>query len=221
MSELDGMPGETKYKEGGRPCIPSKHTVAVTRHEATEEGGFMSGRRWTQEELDQLERMSGTYTVATIAKKLGRSFDAVNIKLQRMGLSGFEKSTDLLTMNQMCLMLGVQSRTVKKKWKSKGLRIMRKGNYLTIRQEELIKYLKNHPEDWSAADITDDSLIMRYPWYKEKKKTDVKSQYHWTSVELSKLKLLRHEGYSIREIAEQMGRSESSIKYKLYYPRRK
>ena len=36
-----------------------------------------------------------------------------------MGLSGFEKSTDLLTMNQVCLMLGVQSRTVKKKWKNK------------------------------------------------------------------------------------------------------
>lgn len=26
----------------------------------------------------------------------------------------------------------------------------------------------------------------------------------------------RHEGYSIREIAEMMNRSESSIKYKLY-----
>ena len=30
------------------------------------------------------------------------------------------------------------------------------------------------------------------------------------------MRYLRHEGYSIREIAEQMGRSESSIKYKLY-----
>ena len=99
----------------------------------------MAGRRWTREELQTLEDMIGTYTVASIAKKLGRSFDAVNIKLNRMGLVGFEKSTDLLTMNQVCLMLGVQSRTVKKKWRDKGLRIMRKGNYLAIRQEELIK----------------------------------------------------------------------------------
>lgn len=176
----------------------------------------MAGRRWTQEELQTLEEMIDKYTVATIAKKLGRSFDSVNIKLNRMGLVGFERSTDLLTMNQVCLMLGVQSRTVKKKWQGKGLRIMRKGNYLAIRQEELIKYLKNHPEDWSAADIIDDSLIMRYPWYKEKKKQDSKTQYFWTPEELSKLRHLRHQGYSIREIAEQMGRSESSIKYKLY-----
>lgn len=180
----------------------------------------MAGRRWTREELQALEDMIGTYTVASIAKKLGRSFDAVNIKLNRMGLVGFEKSTDLLTMNQVCLMLGVQSRTVKKKWQDKGLRIMRKGNYLAIRQEELIKYLKNHPEDWSAADVIDDSLIMAYPWYKEKKRTDTRSQYHWTPDELSKLKHLRYQGYSIREIAQQMGRSESSIKYKLYSRRK-
>lgn len=179
----------------------------------------MAGRRWTEEELEILENSIGTYTVATIAKKLGRSFDAVNIKLQRMGLSGFEKSTDLLTMNQLCLMLGVQSRTVKKKWKAKGLHIMRRGNYVVIRQEELIKYLKNHPEDWNATAVTDDSLIMGYPWYKEKRKQDTKESYYWTDAEVSKMKYLRHQGFSIREIAEKMGRSESSIKYKLY-PRR-
>ena len=176
----------------------------------------MAGRRWTQEELDSLENMSGTYTVAYIAKRVGRSFAAVNIKLNRMGLAGFERSTDMLTMNQVCLMFGVDSRTIKKKWKGKGLHILQKGNYLTIRHEELIKYLKNHPEDWNAANIPDDSLIMGYPWYKEKKKQDTKTEYYWTVKELSKLKLLRHQGYSIREIAQMMGRSESSIKYKLY-----
>ena len=176
----------------------------------------MAGRRWTQEELQTLEKMSGTYTVAVIAKRLGRSFDAVNIKLNRLGLAGFERSTDMLTMNQVCLLLGVQSRTVKKKWKDKGLRIFRKGNYLAIRQEELIKYLKNHPEDWNATKITDDSIIMAYPWYKEKKRADTRENYYWSQYDVSRLRYLRHEGYSIGEIAKKMGRSESSIKYKLY-----
>lgn len=30
------------------------------------------------------------------------------------------------------------------------------------------------------------------------------------------MRSLRHEGFTIREIAEKMNRSESSIKYKLY-----
>ena len=181
----------------------------------------MGGKRWTQEELQILEDMIGTYTTASIARKLGRSLNSVRIKLNRMGLAGFEKSTDLLTMNQVGLMMGVERRTIKKKWAGKGLRIVKKGNYRTIRQEDLIKYLRDHPEDWSAADVTDDTLIMRYPWYKEKKRKDKKTQYHWTPAELSKLMHLRHEGYCIREIAEQMGRSESSIKYKLYKYRRR
>lgn len=179
----------------------------------------MAGRRWTQEELQTLEDMIGTFTVETIARRLGRSFDAVNIKLNRMGLVGFEKSTDLLTMNQVCQMLGVQSRTVKGKWQRKGLRVMRKGNYVVVKQPELIKYLKNHPEDWNAANIPDDSLLMGYSWYKEKRQTDKKTRYFWTPDEESKLRFLRYQGYSIREISEQMGRSESSIKYKIY-PRR-
>ena len=180
----------------------------------------MGGRRWTKEELEILEDKIGTFTVETIARRLGRSFDAVNIKLNRMGLVGFEKSTDLLTLNQVCQMLGVESRTLKGKWARKGLHILHKGNYLVVQQQELIKYLENHPEDWNAANIPDDSLIRGFPWYKEKKQTDTKTRYYWTEEEVSKLKYLRHEGYSIREIAEQMGRSESSIKFKLY-PRRK
>lgn len=176
----------------------------------------MGGRRWKEDEIQKLEDLSGTYTVATIARKLGRSFDAVNIKMNRLGILGFEKSTDLLTMNQLCQMIGVEARTVKKKWADKGLRIFRKGNYVVVRQEDLIKYLKNHPEDWNAANVPDDTLIMGYDWYKEKKWQDKPESYFWKRSEKSRLQLLRKQGYSIREIAEKMDRSESSIKYQLY-----
>lgn len=163
----------------------------------------MGGRRWTNDEIQTLEDMSGTYTVATIARRLGRSFDSVNLK-----------------MNRLCIMLGVEPRTVKKKWTDKGLPIFRKGNYIVVRQEDLIRYLKQHPEDWNAANIPDDTLIMGYAWYQEKKRQDIPISYYWKTSEKSRLQLLRKQGYSIREIAEKMGRSESSIKYKLYGERR-
>lgn len=181
----------------------------------------MGGRRWTQDELQILESMSGAFTVATIAKKLGRSFESVNIKLNRMGMSGFVRTTDLLTMNQVSLMLGVERRTMNKKWRDKGLHIMKRGRYRVVRQNDLIRYLRDHPEDWNAANVNDDSLIMQYSWYKDKRKTDTKSRYFWTPDEISKLHHLRRKGYSVSEIAEQMGRSQSSIKYKLYIYGRK
>lgn len=176
----------------------------------------MGGRRWTQEELQMVEEMSSSYTVEMIAKKLGRSFDAVNLKMNELGIPGFRRSTDMLTVNQVSIMFNVQNRTIVTKWKKKGLFIRRHGYYRMIQQESLIKYLQEHPEDWNAADVTDDSLIMSYPWYKEKRRQDVKSRYFWTTSEVAKMKHLRRQGYSLREIAEKMGRSESSIKYKLY-----
>lgn len=39
---------------------------------------------------------------------------------------------------------------------------------------------------------------------------------NWTQTEVSQMKMLRKQGFTIREIAEKMNRSESSIKYKLY-----
>lgn len=181
----------------------------------------MAGRRWTPEEDQILESMISSYTVKTIAKKLGRSFDSVNQRLLRLGLSGFEKSTDLLTMHQLCLMFGVSDRTVKKKWQDHGLRIMRRSSYLVVKQEDLIGFLKDHPEDWNAASVKDDSLIMGYPWYKEKRRNDKKKQYFWTPEETAKLKYFHEKGLNSREISEKLGRSQSSIHHKLFKERQK
>lgn len=76
--------------------------------------------------------------------------------------------------------------------------------------------MKEHPEDWNAARVTDDTLFMQYPWFKEKRKNDISHKYNWTQTEVSQMKMLRKQGFTIREIAEKMNRSESSIKYKLY-----
>ena len=51
---------------------------------------------------------------------------------------------------------------------------------------------------------------------KEKRKNDISHKYNWTQAEVSRMKMLRKQGFTIREIAEKMDRSESSIKYKLY-----
>lgn len=176
----------------------------------------MSGKRWTEDEIEFLESMLGTHTVKTIAKMLGRSFDAVNIKLNRIGLSGFVKSTDRFTINQICSIFRVSWRTVDKKWKDHGLRILRKGNFKVVSQDDLIKFLKNNQDIWNAANMSDDWILSQYDWFVEKKKADTKTQYHWTSYEVSKLNYLRGKGYSCREIAERLGRTEASVKYKLY-----
>lgn len=101
-------------------------------------------------------------------------------------------------------------------WERKGLKSVRKNPYVMYRQQDIIRYMKEHPEDWNAARVTDDTLFMQYPWFKEKRKNDISHKYNWTQTEVSQMKMLRKQGFTIREIAEKMNRSESSIKYKLY-----
>lgn len=175
----------------------------------------MGGRAWSQEDLNRLEELTEKYPLATVARILNRSENAVFLKRQRTGIGGFMANTDMLTRNTLSRILGVENRTIQY-WERKGLKSVRKNPYVMYRQQDIIRYMKEHPEDWNAARITDDSLFMGCDWYKEKRRTDKPNRYNWTETEVSQMKMLRKQGFTIREIAEKMNRSESSIKYKLY-----
>lgn len=175
----------------------------------------MGGRAWSQEDLIRLEELTEKYPLATVARKLNRSENAVFLKRQRLGIGGYRDNTDMLTRNTLSQILGIENRTIQY-WERKGLKSIRKKPYVMYRQQDIIRYMKEHPEDWNAARITDDSLFMGYDWYKEKRRTDKPSRYNWTEAEISRMRMLRKQGFTIREIAEKMDRSESSIKYKLY-----
>jgi DNA-binding XRE family transcriptional regulator len=176
---------------------------------------LMAGRRWTNEELVLLEELTEKYPLDTVARKLGRTPNAVFLKRQRLGIGGLRDNSDMLTRNTLSQILGVENRTIVR-WERKGLKAVRKRPYIMYRHQDIIKYLREHPDDWNASRVTDDTLFMQYDWFKEKRKKDIPHKYNWTQTEVDRLKYLRHQGYSIREIAEMMNRSESSIKYKLY-----
>ena len=162
----------------------------------------MGGRAWSQEELIRLEELTEKYPLATVARILNRSENAVFLKRQRTGIGGFMANTDMLTRNTLSRILGVENRTIQY-WERKGLKSVRKKPYVMYRQQDIIRYMK-------------DTLFMQYPWFKEKRKNDISHKYNWTQAEVSRMKMLRKQGFTIREIAEKMDRSESSIKYKLY-----
>lgn len=85
----------------------------------------MGGRAWSQEELIRLEELTETYPLATVARKLNRSENAVFLKRQRTGIGGFMANTDMLTRNTLSRILGVENRTIQY-WERKGLKSVRK-----------------------------------------------------------------------------------------------
>lgn len=88
----------------------------------------MGGRAWSQEELIRLEELTEKYPLATVARKLNRSENAVFLKRQRTGIGGFMANTDMLTRNTLSRILGVENRTIQY-WERKGLKSVRKKPY--------------------------------------------------------------------------------------------
>lgn len=152
----------------------------------------MGGRAWSQEELIRLEELTEKYPLATVARILNRSENAVFLKRQRTGIGGFMANTDMLTRNTLSRILGVENRTIQY-WERKGLKSVRKKPYVMYRQQDIIRYMEEHPEDWNAARVTDDTLFMQYPWFKEKRKNDISHKYNWTQAEVSRMKMLRQK----------------------------
>lgn len=111
----------------------------------------MGGRAWSQEELIQLEELTETYPLATVARKLNRSENAVFLKRQRTGIGGFMANTDMLTRNTISRILGVENRTLQY-WERKGLKSVRKNPYVMYRQQDIIRYMEEHPKRASGME---------------------------------------------------------------------
>lgn len=181
----------------------------------------MSGKRWTTEELQRLEDLSGNYPVATIARKLGRSFDATNIKLNRLGLNGFRQNTEHLTLHLAAEILGVEWRTIKDTWTGLGLRIFRRGNFWVIDQGELLRFLKDHQDAWNASRVKDDAIFHEEEWYRKKRSEDTAQKWYWSPEETGRLIHLYRKGVTMKRIAAEVGRSEEAVKNKLHSMHRK
>ncbi len=176
---------------------------------------------WTEEELDYLRENVGTRMPNEMAQRLGRSTQAVRRRLCRMGLGGYLDNTDRMTATSVARMMGVHPQTVDR-WIALGLTYRKKGMYLTIDQDKLIRWLEGNQDEWRADKVKDDTLLRMTPWWAEKRTKDLEEQKYrstgrWTNEDVARLKALRHRGLYIQEIAPILGRSERSVRYKLNY----
>lgn len=173
-------------------------------------------KKWSDEEIELLRELSGKLTKKGLAQKLGRTETAIFNKQQRLGIGGFKQNSDMLTRHMAGQILGLSNCRLIRWEKQFGLKTYSKKPFKMYRQHELLKFLKEHQELWNAKLVTDDTIFMGEKWFVDKYRADSDKGYFWTNDEISRVKFLRHEGYSIPEIARKMGRSNSSIKYFLY-----
>ncbi len=71
----------------------------------------MAGRKWTKAEDQQLRARYGLWSLKLLAKRMGRTETAVNIRAKRLNLWSIENSPHLFTCGALCDALGVDVKT--------------------------------------------------------------------------------------------------------------
>ena len=180
---------------------------------------YTSHRRWTKEEEQLLIELSEVMTKSGIAKKLGRSVSSVNNKRRKMGLLSFSDQTDKLTITQIAELVGVDKKTVSTTWRKYGMRFRTVGYFKVTTEQALVNFMRKHPELWKASKC-DYYFFCQHKWFierleNERSGLDAGNHYlnrrPWTSLEISRMHMLKKRGITHKEIADELGRTEQAI----------
>lgn len=212
-------------------CAELGRNIGTIRSKRTELGLIgKKGRRkagWKPEELEYLQEVWGQKTIPQIARKLGRSVNAVKVKSYRMGLGGQKWYGEMMSGRKVSELLGVDVHTVCDLWIGKcGLKGARKrlGNSqkttTIILFEDLLEWLKEHQDLWDSRRVEPYALGMEYDWLKEKRAADAmlpeRKKQKWTREEDARLVAMFRKGnMTYAQMGDELGRPASGVEHRL------
>lgn len=189
-----------------------------------------SGRAWTEEDLYYLQDNWGSVSIKGIARRLGRSVNAVKLKAGRIGLSDPRLHYDGITLNQLADALGI-SYTILKNWinlydlPAKQKLFAVKERVLVITYEDFWKWSEKNKQMLDFSRVERLSLGPEPDWVDEKRKADQLRKLYvpkphntpWTKSDDRKLiSMLNQFKYTYPEIAAELKRSQGAIKRRIW-----
>ena len=178
-------------------------------------------RKWTKEEETLLSDLWGTRSIETIAKTLKRTIFSLKVKAVRMGLGPMIRNNyDLITVSDICNLLGVTRDRITTTWINLGLNLKKKKltnnmSYYVITWNDLMTFLENNQNEWDSRCVEKNMLGTEPEWLKEKRIRDIEENplwyRKWTEDEIKKAENLFKDGNSYLEIAEEINRSEWAV----------
>lgn len=184
------------------------------------------GLKWTQREIQLLEELWGTCKLSTLAKKLGRSEEAILEKVKCIKLGPSKDADGRITANQLAGILNVSVSIVISYWiKKYGLKAIRKVTRSKLRFwfidiRDFWKWAKKNQDKFDSRRFEPGALGREPEWMKQKRRDDMqlapRRYKKWTPEEDEKLKALFRAGHlSYRQIAERLGRPKTAVQNRL------
>lgn len=171
---------------------------------------------WTEEEIEELEShwYDSGFSISYFMKRFGVSRGAVFQQAYTLGL-GLRKDCSYLSFPDLVDEMQVSKHQLYY-WKRCGL-ITKKSkarHELMVNSDDLLEFLKLHPNLYDASKISPNLFISEPDWLKEKRISDYRSykkHRRYSDLEINYIILLFFNGKSNAEIAKTVNRSESAI----------
>lgn len=184
-----------------------------------------SGHRWTDEEKQYMEDNWGIKSKKAIAKKLGRTVNAINIMSRMMKLESWNESNGEILYIKLVELVGLSdSGRYREHLIKNGFPITRRvqckqRSFLFVNLDKFWKWAYTHQDVISFKNFEYGALGFEPAWANEKRERDKANSRKfekWTkeeeSILLSMLKLYR---YDVDEISDRLGRTPKAIYSKI------
>lgn len=178
-------------------------------------------QEWNNEEIEYLKEHIGFRKISIIAQNMGRSYESVRIKMNRLGMSNTKSQTGLVTMGELAKLLKVERNTIKGWVERHGLSCMKKitrnsKRFYLIHPSDFWKWAETHKEKVQFSNIDSQVLLPEPEWVDEERRKDrqiVKKKVYknWTTKEDQRLLELRKKGLTYAEVGLRMNRSSISV----------
>lgn len=188
-------------------------------------------KQWTEDEEIFLQEKWGNMTIPGIAKKLGRSENAVIVRAQRMGLGAHLESDHRISYHQLIVELYgknqgsyTESRLIRAGIPVK-LHKVKNSRFRVIDIEEFWKWAENHKDILDFSRLEPYALGAEPEWVKLKRKLDcdkkrkTKKNHNdpWTQSDDAKLQRMVAKGiYTYTDIAGELRKTEGAVKRRIY-----
>lgn len=184
---------------------------------------------WSADEIEYLTEHWGSIPVPRLASRLHRTPAAVKCYANRLGLAQQLGQGDMMSLETVMNMLGIKNDRILHDWEAQGLRItycsvkqsvrMQKAHdyhpHCIIRMDDLLSFLKTHPDCYDSRRIALYGLGVEYPWLQEKRQQDAQRPplpRWWTDQERSRLAMMVRRNMSRKDIARELQRSVESVR---------
>lgn len=178
--------------------------------------GLKSKRLWTEEEINYLEKNWGKSSVAWIAKKLNREYDAIKAKAYKLELGNYLNNSEFITAAELSKATNYDNTSVRWWIEKMGLKAKKvkigkgKKRFYRIKIDDFWEFAK----EYDNLDLTrfEDNVLAPEPlWATKRRKEQFKNKRTISSYDKFKIKQMYEDGKTYKAIVEATGISRGKV----------